>query len=69
MTSEQHVCDNTFITKAMEKVSADLKVRFTKYNAAKFIAESLRDLTNVMTSVSYTGSRRGLIISLEDFNK
>ena len=33
-------CENTFIVTVMEKVSADLKDRFTKHNAAKFLGES-----------------------------
>ena len=37
-------CENTFITKVVEKISADLKGRFAKHNAAKFLVDSLGDL-------------------------
>ena len=50
-------CENTFITKVMEKISGDLKDRFTKHNAAKFLFDSLGDLINDTSFISWLSQR------------
>ena len=50
-------CESTFVTKVMEKISADLKDRFTKHNAAKFLVDSLGDLINDTYFISWLSQR------------
>ena len=46
-------CENTFITKVMENISAYSKDRFIKHNASKCIVESLGDLINHTYFISW----------------
>ena len=50
-------CENTFITKVVEKISADLKGRFAKHNAAKFLVDSLGDLIKDTNFKSWLSQR------------
>lgn len=50
-------CENTIITKMMEKISADWKDRYTKHNAVKFLAETLEDLINDTYFISWLSQR------------
>ena len=69
--------DNTFISKIPAKLTSDLKNRFDKHSAAKFIVESFGEMVNDFTFIAWLAQKlnykpqrlQGIIKSYQNFNK